>query len=286
MLFLVPALVYLALFFGYPLVHSVSMSLTDYTTATFVTGEAPWVGLENYRAALSSPLFARALLNTVVFTVASVAGQLAVGIALALFFERRFPGSRWMSSVLLLPWLVPLVVVATVWRWMLQQDGAVNQLLALMGFTDAPAWLSDPSFALATVIVVNIWVGLPFVVTIFGAGLEGVPRDIQEAAMLDGAGYWRRFIAITLPTVRPVLAVLVILGIVFTLKVLDLVLIMTGGGPANSTQTVALLSYTASFREFRFGEGAAYGNILLLLSVVFAFIYARRTRRDEEEVGS
>lgn len=282
-LFLLPALAYLLIFFGYPLVESMRMSLTEYTTATFITGEAPFVGLENYLAALGSPLFAAALANTVLFTVASVAGQLVLGVALALFFEKRFPGNRVMSTLLLLPWLIPLVVTATIWRWILQEEGAVNAILGMAGISEH-GWLSDPSTALVAVIVVNIWIGVPFVVTIFGAGLQGVPADVHEAATLDGAGYWRRFWSITLPSVRPVISVLVVLGIVFTLKVLDLVLIMTGGGPANSTQTIALLSYTQSFREFRFGEGAAFGNILLLLTIVFALLYVRMTRRHEREL--
>ena len=281
-MFLVPSIVYLVLFFGYPLVQSLYMSVTDFTTVSFITGDAPWVGLDNFAEALASPLFGTALVNTLLFTIASVAGQLVLGVLLALFFAHRFPGNRWMSAVLLLPWLIPLVVTSTVWRWILQEDGAVNQVLSLVGL-DGAAWLSDPTTALFAIIVVNIWIGIPFVITIFGAGLQNVPREILEAATLDGAGYWRRFWSITLPTLRPVLSVLIVLGVVWTLKVLDLVLIMTGGGPANATQTVALLSYTQSFREFRFGVGAAYGNILLLLTIVFAFVYVRLTRRQEQE---
>ncbi|HEY5836756.1 carbohydrate ABC transporter permease [Streptomyces sp.] len=286
LLFLVPALAYLGVFFGYPLGLNAYMAFTDYNTATFITGKANWIGLRNYTDVLASPLISTAFRNTILFTVVSVAGQLVIGMLIALFFQHRFPGRRWLSSLLLLPWLIPLVVVGTLWRWMLQQDGAVNGIAAGLGLPEHTGWLSSPSLALGTVIAVNIWIGLPFTFTIFSASLDGVPAELHEAASLDGAGYWRRFWHITLPAVRPVLSVLVILGVVFTLKVLDLVLIMTGGGPANSTQTLAMMAYTSSFKQFKFGQGAAIGNLLLLLTLVFAVVYVRLTRRSDQEAST
>jgi multiple sugar transport system permease protein len=274
------------IFFAYPLVMNTWMSFTEFTNKSFLTGKAPWVGLENYVKVLASPIFGTALINTVLFTVVSVAGQIMLGMLIALMFQKKFPGQKWMSTAMLLPWLLPLIVTATLWRWMLQQDGAINQLLAAVGLPGDSGWLSDPGLALGAVLVVNIWLGLPFTVTIFGAGLSGVDRQVYEAANLDGAGPWRMFWNITLPSIRPVLSVVLILGIIFTLKVLDLVLIMTGGGPANSTQTLGLLSYTASFQQFRYGEGAAIGNILVLVTVAFAFAYVRMTRKNDEEFAS
>lgn len=277
---LLPAIVFILAFFAYPLGYGLYMSLVDYRSVTFITGEAPWLGLTNYADAISSPVFPRALLNTLVITVVSLAVQMVGGLLLALYFERDFPGSRWMSTVLLLPWLVPLVINATTWKWMLQGDGIVNRLLTVIGI-DGPNWLADPNVALWAVLGVNTWAGLPFMATILASALRNVPRELHEAAVLDGAGYWRRLWSITVPMVRPVLVVMTILGAIATLKVLDLVLVLTGGGPANSTQTLALMSYQSSFGEFEFGIGAAFGNILLAVTVVFAVLYARMTRSEQ-----
>jgi multiple sugar transport system permease protein len=277
---LAPAFVFMGVFFAYPLGYGVVISLSDFTAATFISGDAPFVGFDNFVGVMSSPLFAVALRNTLLVTVCSLAGQLAGGMALALYFERRFPGHTWMPSVILVSWLIPLVITATTWRWILQENGAFNQVLGLAGI-DGPAWLSEPSLAIWAVIGVNIWAGLPFTATILSSSLRGVPLELHEAAVLDGAGYWRRVWSITLPQLRPVISVLVVLGIVGTLKLLDLVLVLTGGGPANSTQTFAMLSYIRSFREFDFGAGAALGNILLAITVVFAVVYARATRGEQ-----
>lgn len=279
-LLLLPAIVAVLAFFAYPLGYGIYMSLVDFRTATFITGEAPFVGLDNYVAALTSSLFLRALSNTLLFTVVSMAVQMVGGLLLALYFEREFPGNRWLSTLLLLPWLIPLVINTTTWKWMLQGDGIINRFLDVFGI-DGPAWLADPTIALWPVTAVNTWAGLPFMATILASALRNVPHELTEAAVLDGAGYWRRLWSITLPMIRPVVVVMTILGAIATLKVLDLVLVLTGGGPANATQTLALLSYRFSFGEFQFGLGAAFGNLLLLVTVAIAILYTRLTRSEE-----
>lgn len=280
LLLLLPAILVIVAFFAYPLGYGVYMSLVDFRTVTFITGEAPFVGLDNYVEAFTSPLFARALTNTLLFTVTSIAIQMAGGLLLALYFVRDFPGHRWMSTILLLPWLIPLVINSTTWKWMLQGDGIINRMLATIGI-DGPAWLAEPAIALWPVTAVNTWAGLPFMATILASALRNVPPELTEAALLDGAGYWRRLWSITLPLIRPVMVVMTILGAIATLKVLDLVLVLTGGGPANATQTLALLSYRFSFGEFEFGLGAAYGNVLLMVTAVVAIVYTRLTRAEE-----
>ncbi|MEJ3652302.1 sugar ABC transporter permease [Actinomycetes bacterium KLBMP 9759] len=279
--FLVPAVLYLALFFGYPVVQNAVMGFQEYTTRTFYTGEAPWVGLDNYAAVLTSPLFDQALLNTVLFTVGSIAGQFCIGLAIAVFFQRKFPLSGLLRSLLLLPWLIPLIVSGAVWRWILDQDnGALNRFLGGLGLVaENPGWLTSTSLALITVIGVNIWIGIPFNTTILYGGLQDVPEELYEAAALDGATGWRAFRHVTWPLLRPVVNVVLVLGVVYTIKVLDIILGLTGGGPANATQTIATQSYHLSFREFRFGEGAALGNVLIVISLVFALLYLRANRK-------
>jgi multiple sugar transport system permease protein len=261
------------------------MSLQDYGLRTFFTGDAPWVGLKNYSAVVSDQLFSDAMLNTALFTVGSIAFQFVVGLALALFFRRRFPLGGVLRSLLLLPWLLPLIVSSATWRSILEQDsGILNRTLTGIGLIDDPVpWLNSPSVALIAVIGVNIWIGIPFNVTLLYAGLSEIPDELYEAGQLDGAIGWRAFWYITWPNLRAVASVLLMLGVVYTIKVLDIILGLTGGGPANATQTLATQSYERSFIDFKFGEGAALSNILIAISLVFAVLYLRGTRRAVDE---
>lgn len=282
-LFVVPAGLFMVLYFGYPVVKNITMSLQDYTTKTFFTGEAPWVGLQNYATVISSNLFGPAMLNTALFTVGSIIGQFVIGLGLAVFFNRRFPLSGFLRAMLLLPWLLPLIVASATWRSILDQDsGILNQFLGTFGIPAIP-WLTSPSVALIAVIMVNIWVGIPFNVTLLYGGLQDIPEELYEAGSLDGATGWKAFWHITWPNLRPVVSVVLVLGVVYTIKVLDIILGLTNGGPANATQTIAVRSYQESFVNFQFGVGAAFSNILILISLVFAIIYLRANRRAVDE---
>ncbi|MGW5491249.1 carbohydrate ABC transporter permease [Streptomyces olivaceoviridis] len=280
-LFLLPALVYLSLFFGYPVVKNVVMSFQEYSVTTFYTGAAPFVGLRNYTAVLSTDVFWQALLTTVLFTVGSIAGQFVLGLALALFFQRKFPLGGLLRSLLLLPWLLPLVVSGTTWRWMLDTDsGIVNEALRdLHLLSSGIPWLTGTSEALVSVVLVNIWVGVPFNTALLYGGLQDIPARYYEAAKLDGAGRLASFRHVTWPLLRPVAGVVLVLGVVYTVKVLDIILVVTGGGPAGATQTLATRSYELSFQQFEFGRGAAMGNVLVLVSLAFALVHLRADRR-------
>jgi multiple sugar transport system permease protein len=283
--FLVPALVYIVLFFGYPVVKNLTMSFQDYSTKTFYTGEAPWVGFANYLSVFSSSLFTTTLSNTALFTIGSIVGQFVIGLALALFFKRRFPLNNVLRSLLLVPWLLPLIASSAVWKWILDQDsGVLNQTLMFLHVTSTPIpWLSSPDVALIAVVMVNIWLGIPFNVTILYSGLQDIPGELYEAGSLDGATGWKAFWHITWPNLRPVVSVVLVLGVVYTLKVLDIILGLTGGGPANATQTLATDSYQRSFVQFSFGTGAAVSNILIVISLIFSFVYLRVNRRGVDE---
>ena len=283
--FVAPAILYVALFFGYPIVKNVIMGFQDYTTRTFFTGEAPWVGFSNYVSVIQSNLFPTTLINTALFTVGSIVGQFTIGMALALFFKRRFPLGGVLRALLLLPWLLPLIASSAVWKWILDQDsGILNQTLLLLHLTPAAVpWLSSPNVALVSVVIVNIWLGIPFNATILYGGLQGIPEELYEAGALDGATGWKAFRYITWPNLRPVVSVVLVLGVVYTLKVLDIILGLTGGGPANSTQTLATNSYQQSFVQFSFGTGAAISNILIVISLLFTVVYLRLNRRALDE---
>lgn len=279
-LFVAPAVLYLLAFFGFPLVRNIPMSFQEFTPTTYFTGEAPFNGLDNWRAVFSNELFGDALWQTVLFTIGSLAGQFTIGLALTVFFTRRFPLSGVVRAVLLLPWLVPMVVSAVVWRRIMDEDhGVLNSFLKTLGLTgDGVPWLSSPSVALLSAVLVNIWIGIPFNMVILYGGLQEIPREVYEAAALDGAGPWRTFRSITLPMLRPVVTVVLVLGFMSTIKVLDLILALTGGGPADSTQTLGTMTYQLSFMQLDFGQGAVVGNVLILVSAVFAVLYLRVNR--------
>ncbi|MFE5411125.1 carbohydrate ABC transporter permease [Microbacterium sp. NPDC056569] len=282
-LFLAPAIIYVIAFFGYPVVKNLVMSFQEYTTKTFFTGEAPWVGFANYVEVVTSNIFPITVANTALFTIGSIIGQFVIGLLFALFFSRKFPLSNVLRSLLLLPWLLPVIASTSVWKWILDQDsGVLNQFLGIFGIAPVP-WLTSPDVALLAVVIVNIWLGIPFNVALLYSGLQNIPEELYEAAALDGATGWKAFWHITWPSLRPVVTVVLVLGVIYTLKVLDIILGLTGGGPANATQTLATDSYFRSFREFSFGTGAAVSNILILFSLVFAAIYLRANRKQVDE---
>ena len=278
--FVLPAALYMLAFFGYPIVKNLVMSFQAYDFSTFFNGRAPFVGLDNYAATFTDPIFLRALGNTGLFTLGSLAGQFVLGLALALYFRRRFPLSGLLRS-LLLPWLLPMIVSAAVWRWILEQDnGALNRFLEGLGLISDPIpWLNSSDTALVAVILVNIWLGIPFNVVLLHSGLQAIPEEVYEAGALDGATGARSFAHLTLPLLLPVVSVVLLLGVIYTIKVLDLIIGLTGGGPANATQTLATRSYEMSFVEFDFGQGAALSNVLIAIALAFSIVYLRANAR-------
>ncbi|GGV63451.1 ABC transporter permease [Streptomyces griseoloalbus] len=279
--FVAPAVVFMLLFFGYPLVRNVLMSFQHYTPKTFFTGEAPFNGTDNWSSVFQDVLFGKALWHTLVFTVGSLLGQFCIGLALAVFFNRRFPLGGVLRSLILLPWLVPMVVSGIVWRRILDQDtGVLNTFLGTLGLDGNTPWLTSPDMALLSVILVNIWIGIPFNMVILYGGLQEIPKELYEASSLDGASAWRTFRSITLPLLKPVITVVLVLGFMSTVKILDLILALTDGGPADATQTLGTLTYQNSFVELDFGAGAVVGNVLILISAVFAVFYLRANRTE------
>jgi multiple sugar transport system permease protein len=281
--FVIPVWAYVLCFYVYPLVSNVKMGFQNYTVSSFYTGSAPFVGFANYTAVFRDPQFVSIVVNTVLFTIGSLAFQFSIGLALAMFFRRVFPLNGVLRSLLLVPWLLPLVVSGTVWRWMMYNDsGVINQTLLHLHLISQPIpWLVSTSMSLVAVIVVNVWVGIPFNMVILYGGLQALPEQVFEAAAIDGASAWQRFTRITLPMLRPVILVVLTLGLIYTVKVFDVIMLVTQGGPANSSQTLTTYAYDLSFNQLLFGRGAAVGNILILVAVVFAGVYLRAVRDQE-----
>jgi multiple sugar transport system permease protein len=280
--FLAPIGIYLIAFYAYPLYRNLDLSLRHYTVRSFVQGDAPFSGLDNYRDVFAEPAFGPALLHTLVFTFVSIAFQFAIGLALAVFFAQNFRLSATLRALFLVPWLLPLIVSASTWSWMLNSDsGIVNFALKSAG-ADPVNWLTSPDWALTSVIIANVWIGIPFNLVVLYSGLQAIPAEVHEAAAIDGANSWQRFWRVTFPLLRPVSAITLLLGLVYTLKVFDLIWIMTKGGPADASITFATWSYRFSFGSLlpEFGPGAAVGNLLIVMALVFGLLYIRFQRRQ------
>jgi multiple sugar transport system permease protein len=282
--FAAPLLVYLILFYVYPLWRNIDLSVHDYTIRAFVQGNAEFVGLEKYAEVFSSSTFPTALWNTAVFTVVSIVFQYAIGLALAVFFRSGFRLSGLLRAMFLVPWLLPLIVSASTWAWMLNSDnGIVNSVLAAFG-AEQINWLTSPDTALLSVTIANIWLGIPFNLVILYSGLQNIPGEVYEAASLDGAGPWKQFWSITFPLLRPVSAITLLLGLIYTLKVVDVIWIMTTGGPGDASTTLAIWSYREAFGTGQpdFSPAAAVGNLLILIALVFGFLHLQLQRRQED----
>ncbi|WP_182883710.1 carbohydrate ABC transporter permease [Microbispora sp. H10949] len=280
--FLAPVVIYLLAFYAYPLYRNVDLSLRNYTVRSFVQGDAPFTGLANYAKAVGDATFGPALWHTVVFTLVSLAFQFTIGLALAVFFTRHFRLSATLRALFLVPWLLPLIVSSSTWSWMLNSDsGVVNAVLHAFGLGPVN-WLTSPDWSLWSVTIANIWIGIPFNLVVLYSGLQAIPSHIHEAAALDGASGWQRFWRVTFPLLRPVSAITLLLGLVYTLKVFDIIWIMTKGGPSDASTTLATWSYRLGFGNLlpSFGPGAAVGNLLIVIALVSGLVYIRVQRRQ------
>jgi multiple sugar transport system permease protein len=278
--FLAPVIVYLGAFYAYPLYRNADLSLRHYTVRSFVQGGAPFSGWDNFRQVIDDPTFGTALRNTLVFTLVSILFQYALGLALAVFFHRGFRLAPTLRALFLIPWLLPLIVSASTWSWMLNSEsGVVNYALHMVGVGPVD-WLTSPHWALTSVMIANVWIGIPFNLVILYSGLQNIPAELYEAASLDGANSWQQFRRITFPLLRPVSAITVLLGLIYTLKVFDLIWIMTKGGPGDSSTTLSTWSYRFGFGSLlpQFGPAAAVGNILIVMALVFGLFYIRLQR--------
>lgn len=281
-LFILPAVLFVMATTVYPLLYNVNLGFYDAPIQKFLGGTVEWVGLQQYGDVLSNPSTWSSLLTSLVYTVATIALMLTIGTALAVLFNKTFPWNKLLRSLLFLPYILPSVVAANVWRWMLDgTSGLVNYILMSLHIIDKPVfWLGSPTMAMPAVILATAWTMVPFAMLLIIAGLQNIPGATYEAAQLDGAGLTATFWRITLPLLRPVLSVVALLGFIYTFKTFDTIFIMTRGGPGDATTVLPILAYNEAFVNFDLGTGATINALLLIIPMVLTIFYFRSTRNE------
>ncbi|WP_394789769.1 carbohydrate ABC transporter permease [Rhodoferax sp.] len=265
---------------AWPLVRTIWLSLSS---ATIGGDPAQWVGLDNYLDAIRNPEFQESLGRTLYFTLVSVGMELVLGLLVGLMLNQRFKGRAVARALLVLPWALPTIVNAMMWRLIDGPEyGALNALLFQSGLiADYRSWLGDPSVAIEMVILADVWKNYPFVALIVLAALQTVPEDLYEAARLDGAGAWTRFLNVTLPGILGPLSVAIVLRTIEAFKVFDIVYVMTKGGPLDTTKPVSFVVYQEAFSYLRIGSGAAYAILMAGFSACLIAGYVFLLRKQE-----
>lgn len=284
--FLAPALAIMAVALMYPIGYMIYASFLDWNPSQRI-GEADWVGLKNYVNLLQDPNFRESFLVTLKFASIVVSLELVLGVGLALLLDRNIRGMSALRTIFILPMMIAPIVVGLMWRYMYHPSvGVINKTLKSMGFESIP-WLSSPDWALPSVIIADIWQWTPFIFILALAALQTLPQSVMEASRIDGASGWQQILFIKLPLMMPVLIIAGLLRLIDAFKVLEVILVMTNGGPGLSTEILSLrISRTASeFREL--GVAAAMSNfllILLLFITVAMFIFNKSMERREQRL--
>ncbi|MEU0371729.1 sugar ABC transporter permease [Streptomyces sp. NPDC006283] len=287
-----PVTVVIGVIIGYPLFRGIYLSLTDANErnvertigVNHIPATYEFVGLDNYADALTGEQFLGTLGWTLVWTVACVSVTFALGMGLANMLNRRIAGRSFYRMLLILPWAVPGFVSVFAWRFLYdERRGLLNQILAGGGI-DALPWLNDPTWAKFSVIAVNVWLGVPFMMVALLGGLQSIPGELYEAAEMDGANAWQRFRNITLPGLRSVSTTVILLSTIWTFNMFPVIFLLTRGGPGEATQILVTQAYKFSFEisPRDFAQSSTWGVLILVLLMVFAAVYRRVLRKQGE----
>ncbi|MFJ9419260.1 carbohydrate ABC transporter permease [Streptomyces sp. NPDC101227] len=287
-----PVVLVLGVIIGYPLVRGVFLSLTDANEANVqrdigvnhIPATYKFTGLDNYKAVLSDEVFWDRLGWTVLWTVACVSLTFLIGLTLANMLNRTLRGRTFYRLALILPWAIPAFISVFTWRMLYnEKSGILNKLLSGGGI-DAIPWLNDPTWAKLSVIAVNVWLGVPFMLVTLLGGLQSIPGELYEAAEMDGAGPWQRFRHITVPGLRAVSATVILLSTIWTFNMFPVIFLLTRGGPGDATEILVTYAYRLSFVDSprNFSESAAWGVLILLLLSIVAVVYRRALRKQGE----
>jgi multiple sugar transport system permease protein len=278
--FLLPTILVLCFVVIYPFFSAVSISFQD----KMIGGDASYIGLANYYELFGDRTFLKVIRNTIVYTVVAVALKFLLGLAMALVLAQERPLNFLFRTILFIPWAVPTIVAALSFRWIYDDFSGLynNLLLALFDLGDVISWLGDPNLAMGSVIAVVVWSGTPFYTMSFLAGLKAIPNELYEAARIDGAGVWQEFWHITVPQMRKVFVIVVMLSLIWTSTNLVIVQILTNGGPANATQILPNLAYKYALLAGRLGIGSAVNMVFFPLLAILIYILSRRMLAERE----
>jgi ABC-type sugar transport system permease subunit len=275
---LLPALTIIVGLIGYPLVKTIYLSFTDTRLGDLINGTSTWTGLDNYKEVFSDEQLRNSLVNTVVFGTACVVGTMALGMGVALLLNQRLRFNWFFSLAVLLPWAVPGLAASAIFKFLFDSRyGFVNWGLVQLGFNHFQdyAWFADRNSAYTAMFVIVVWQSFPFIALSLLAGLQTVPKDTLDAAAVDGANAVQRFWLVTLPLMRPIIAVLVIFSTIWDFKIFDQVYVLAQGVPDRAADTAAVTGYREAFALGHYGTGAAIAVILFCVLLVFAIVYVR-----------
>jgi multiple sugar transport system permease protein len=268
--FILPSFLILLVVVILPILASLGISFTDFSVFDFGT----WQGLDNYARLFSDPYFGEALQHTAVYTILAVPAQTLIALALAEVIAKRYRGAfgGFVRTAMFIPVIASLALAGVVWRVLLDTDkGAVNVILGLVGIP-GPNWFGESTTALVAVVLVTVWKNVGFFLIIYYAGIMNISPDLYEASAIDGAGPIRQFWSITIPQLRPVTFLVVVLGTIWSFQVFDLVYTLTGGGPGGATTTLVMAIYKAGFRQFDMGYASAMAMVLLVIILLFSIV--------------
>lgn len=284
-LFVMPAFLYMMIFVGYPIISNIILSLQDVTVRNLAKGEKHFVGLANYVTVFHSDVFTKSLGNTLIFTIGSLFFQFLIGFVLAIFFVKKFKFAKAVRGILMIPWMMPMTVTALMFKLIFATDiGVLNYILRCLHILNSNIdWLTNPKTAMIGVVAANVWIGIPFNMILISTGLTTIPQELYESASVDGATGWKQLIHITIPLLRSTIESVLVLGFIYTFKVYDLIYVMTEGGPVNSTHLLSTYSYKLSFDMFKYSEGSAVANILLVILLLVGMLYLKITMEGEKK---
>lgn len=275
--YIIPAFAVISFVLFYPILHSYIISFEHYVLYEKPTVGTPFIGLENYGKSLRDPVFLLSLQNSVVFVGTSVFFQFIIGFAVALLLNMKLRCRAVFRTLVLVPYAIPGVVTAIMWAWMFHPTlGVINDILLKLGLIkDYLPWLASTDTALLSIIIANVWRGFPFFAIMLLAGLQTVPQELYEAAVIDGAGRWQKFRYVTIPMIKYAIFVSTALRIIWTFNYVDIIYVMTEGGPNNATQTLATWIWTNAYTLLDFGYASALAIIMLVTLIIATYVYIK-----------
>ncbi len=283
-IFLIPGLSIIIFILAYPVITNIFISFTN---KHLIYPGYKFVGFENFITILNEDIFTQAMINTFVFTFASIFFQLFIGLITAMILNKQLKGIIFFRLALIIPYAFPPIIIALLWKWLLSKMyGVYNFFLIFLNIIEQPIpWLGSPDYSMTAVVVVNVWFGFPLFTLGILAGLQSIPTEQYEVARIEGANWYQTFWYVTLPNILTIVGIIIILRTIWVFNTFDLIYVLTGGGPLNSTMTLPIYSYLVGWKNGLLGETAAVAIFLFLILIIFTFFYFRLFKIDEDQYG-